>query len=262
MKKFKRAWDLNSKSWFIDHHPSGQRYNEHVLGKTPDALNMTMFLLTLTNMCDDEQAKKWLPMVRNFRWMGCYAQTELGHGSDVSGLETTATFDKATDEFIIHTPSITAAKWWPGDLGHNSSHAVVFAKCIIDGQKYGVLPFLLQIRETETWMPCKGCEMGDMGPKFGYNSKNNGWCTFNKVRIPRGQMLMKYTKVDKEGNFSVEGDIRALYSVMMDIRMQLIAHSANTILRGLLITLRYSVNRKQFKNYEDQPKLETKILDY
>ena len=67
--------------------------------------------------------------------------------------------------------------------------------------------------------------MGDMGPKFGYNSKNNGWCTFNKVRIPRGQMLMKYTKVDKEGNFRVEGDIRALYSVMMDIRMQLIYHS-------------------------------------
>jgi len=61
--------------------------------------------------------------------------------------------------------------------------------------------------------------MGDMGPKFGYNSKNNGWATFNNVRIPRRQMLMKYTKVDREGNFSVEGDIRALYSVMMDIRM-------------------------------------------
>jgi len=49
---------------------------------------------------------------------------------------------------------------------------------------------------------------------------------------------------------------------MMDIRMQLIAHSGSTLLRGLLIALRYSVNRKQFKNYEDQPKLETKILDY
>lgn len=125
-----------------------------------------------------------------------------------------------------------------------------------------MLPFLVQIRETETWMPRKGCEMGDMGPKFGYNSKNNGWATFNNVRIPRTQMLMKYTKVDREGNFSINGDIRALYSVMMDIRMQLIAHSGSTLLRGLLIALRYSVNRKQFKNYEDQPKLETKILDY
>lgn len=34
-----------------------------------------------------------MPLVKNFRIMGCYAQTEMGHGSDVAGLETTATFD-------------------------------------------------------------------------------------------------------------------------------------------------------------------------
>ena len=42
-----------------------------------------------------------------------------------------------------------------------------------------------------------------MGPKMGYNSKNNGWCTFDLVRIPRDYMLMKYAGVDKEGNFSI-----------------------------------------------------------
>ena len=59
--------------------------------------------------------------------MGTYAQTEIGHGSDVSQLQTTATFDPKTDEFIINTPSDTATKWWPGDLGMFSSHAMVFA---------------------------------------------------------------------------------------------------------------------------------------
>jgi len=68
-------------------------------------------------------------------------------------------------------------------------------------------------------MPMKGIECGDMGPKFGYNSKNNGWCTFDKVRIPRDQLLSKYVNVDKDGSFSIEGDIRVLYSVMMDIRV-------------------------------------------
>jgi len=79
-------------------------------------------------------------------------------------------------------------------------------------------------------MPMKGVKCGDMGPKFGYNSKNNGWASFDNVRIPRNQMLMKYTSVDREGNFSIEGDTRVLYSVMMDIRLQLILFSAFTML--------------------------------
>lgn len=46
----------------------------------------------------------------NARILAAYAQTEMGHGSDVQNLETTATFDKNTDEFVIHTPSVSATK--------------------------------------------------------------------------------------------------------------------------------------------------------
>jgi acyl-CoA oxidase len=163
-----------------------------------------------------------MPLCQNARILGAYAQTELGHGSDVSSLETTATFDKASDEFVIHTPTMTAIKWWPGDVGIHCTHTIVFANLIIDGNKYGVMPFLCQIRDCDTFMPCTGIKLGDMGPKLGYNSKNNGWLSFDNVRIPREQMLMKYVSVDREGNFQIEGDTRVLYSVMMDIRVQLI----------------------------------------
>ena len=97
-----------------------------------------------------------MPLVKNFKIMGCYAQTELGHGSDVQSLETTATFDEKTDEFIIHTPTLKAAKWWPGDLGQFSTHAIVFARCKIGENDFGVLPYLVQIRSLEDFKPLKG----------------------------------------------------------------------------------------------------------
>lgn len=61
-------------------------------------------------------------------------------------------------------------------------------------------------------------------------------------------MLMKYVSVERDGTFSIQGDTRVLYSVMMDIRVQLIHHSCFTMNRALLIALRYSCVRRQFKN--------------
>jgi acyl-CoA oxidase len=59
---------------------------------------------------------------------------------------------------------------------------------------------------------------------------------------------MRFVSVDREGTFSIEGDMRALYSVMMDIRTQLVQHSGFMLLRALVIGIRYSVMRRQFKN--------------
>jgi len=74
-------------------------------------------------------------------------------------------------------------------------------------------------------------------------------------------MLMKYTKVDRDGKFSLDGDLRALYSTMMAIRVGIVNGSAHFLQRGCLISLRYSSVRKQFKNNVDN-KLETKLIDY
>ena len=52
-----------------------------------------------------------MPKILNYDIIGCYAQTELGHGSNVRGLETTATWDPLRQEFEIHSPYLTASKW-------------------------------------------------------------------------------------------------------------------------------------------------------
>ena len=100
--------------------------------------------------------------------LGCYAQTELGHGLNVAGIETTATLDKTTDEFVINSPTITSTKYWPRDLGRFTSHALVFARLIIDKKDLGVQPFMVQIRDVETWKIRPGVKCGDLGPKIGY----------------------------------------------------------------------------------------------
>ena len=77
-----------------------------------------IFVGALLARASEEQLGAWFNKAINLKITGAYAQTELGHGSNVRGLETTATFDKATDEFVIDSPTLTSMKWWPGCFGY------------------------------------------------------------------------------------------------------------------------------------------------
>ena len=130
-----------------------------------------------------------MPLVDNLHIIGCYVQTELGHGSNVAGLETTATFDKDKDEFVIHTPHIKATKFWPGGLGKVCTHAVMFARMKIDGNDYGPQPFFCPIRSRADHLPYPGLKVGDIGTKMGYNTVDNGYISFDNYRVPRSCLL-------------------------------------------------------------------------
>jgi acyl-CoA oxidase len=77
-------------------------------------------------------------------------------------------------------------------MGLISNHAVVYARMMIDGKDYGVHPFMVQLRDVETHTRLNGIESGDVGPKFGYNSKDNGWLIFTNVRIPRTNLVSNF----------------------------------------------------------------------
>ena len=93
-----------------------------------------------------------------------------------------------------------------------------------------------------------GIKTGDLGPKFGFNSKDNGWCTFDHVRIPRNQMMQKFLSIDRDGSLEMKGDMRMMYSVMLNTRVELISISRLTLGITSLIAVRYSAVRRQFKN--------------
>ena len=81
-----------------------------------------MFIPALMSQGSPEQQAKWLPMAQKLEIIGTYAQTEMGHGTFVRGLETTATYDPETENFIIHSPTLTSTKWWPGGEQHEQAN--------------------------------------------------------------------------------------------------------------------------------------------
>ena len=101
-------------------------------------------------------------------------ETELGHGSNVRGIELQAVWDQQTKEFILHSPTLTASKWWNGTLGRTATHAVVIAQLMLpsgpNGQlsSFGPHPFIVQVRDAKTHRPPKSIVVGDIGPKYGY----------------------------------------------------------------------------------------------
>ena len=77
----------------------------------------------------------------------CYLQTELAHGSNVSALETTATYIPETREFEINSPTFTSRKWWVGAAGKLATHGVIQARLILpDGKDMGPHLFFIQLR--------------------------------------------------------------------------------------------------------------------
>ena len=123
----------------------------------PTDVHMAMFIPALEHQTSDEQRAAWLPLAKSFRILGAYVQTELGHGSNVQALETTATFDPAADAFVVDTPSVSATKWWPGGLGKTATHCVLHARLVLPGGKdMGVHAFFVPLRDMETHEPLPG----------------------------------------------------------------------------------------------------------
>jgi acyl-CoA oxidase len=225
----------------------------------PGSIGMLMTTSLIRHTGTPDQVSNWMPKIESNDWFSCYAQTELAHGSDVQNLKTIATFDPKTQEFIFHSPSIDSIKWWPGDLGVCCTHGAIFARLISNGVDHGVQPFFLALRDVKTHIPYPGVEVGDIGPKMGFRTKDNGYLKFNQFRVSKDCLLGKYIAIDSDGKVTKSGNPKAMYSSMMRIRTLFLVTSYTTIFKSVQIATRYSLFRKQFM---DAKKNEIPIYEY
>ncbi|XP_030693589.1 peroxisomal acyl-coenzyme A oxidase 1 isoform X1 [Globicephala melas] len=226
----------------------------------PLDLHLGMFLPTLLHQATEEQQERFFVPTWNLEIIGTYAQTEMGHGTHLRGLETTATYDPETQEFILNSPTVTSIKWWPGGLGKTSNHAIVLAQLITQGKCYGLHAFIVPIRELGTHKPLPGITVGDIGPKFGYDEMDNGYLKMDNYRIPRENMLMKHAQVKPDGTYVKPLSNKLTYGTMVFIRSFLVGESARCLSKACTIAIRYSAVRHQSEIKPGEP--EPQILDY
>ena len=84
----------------------------------------------IENLGTERHHEAYVRKIIDLELLGCFAMTETGHGSDVQSLETTATYDRETDEFVINSPTKTSRKDYIGGAAETATMAAVFAQLI------------------------------------------------------------------------------------------------------------------------------------
>ncbi|KAL9268465.1 Acyl-coenzyme A oxidase 3, peroxisomal-like protein [Drosera capensis] len=207
---------------------------------------------------------KWLQPTEDFRVKGCFAMTELGHGSNVRGIETVTTYDSSTEEFVVNTPCESAQKYWIGGAAKHATHTIVFSQLYIKGENQGVHAFIVQIRDDAVNV-CPNIRIADCGHKIGLNGVDNGRIWFDNVRIPRENLLNSVADITPDGQYisaikDPDQRFAAFLAPLTSGRVNIAVSAVYESKVGLATAIRYSLSRRAFSIAPNEP--EVLLLDY
>lgn len=210
-----------------------------------------------------EQRAAHLPRTASLELLGCFAMSEVGHGSDVQSLETEARWDAAARTFTIVTPAESARKDWIGGAAESARIATVFANLVVGEERHGVHAFLVPIRDEDGSL-APGVRAGDSGHKMGLNGVDNGRLWFDGVVVPESALLGRFAKMNAEGRYesAIESPKQRFFTMLGTLvggRVSVASASVTVAKVALAIAVRYASRRRQFgaQGGEEMP-----LLDY
>lgn len=194
--------------------------------------------------------ERYLRAIGSLELPGCFAMTETGHGSNVQMVETTATFDAETDEFVVDTPNEAATKDYIGNAAAHGRIAAVFAQLVVGGERHGVHCLLVPIRDPDG-SALDAVRIEDCGEKLGLNGVDNGRISFDRVRVPREALLNRYGDVSADGEYSspIESANRRFFTMLGTLiqgRVSICGASISASKTAQTIAVRYANRRRQF----------------
>src|ERR1700756_2190622 len=219
------------------------------------------------NLGTERHHEAYVKKIINLELRGCFAMTETGHGSDVQALETTAIYDAATQEVVVHSETPTARKDYIGGAAETATIAAVFAQLITteNGKQvnHGVHCVLVPIRDAEG-NDLPGVTTSDCHYKGGLPGVDNGRIMFDHVRVPRVNLLNKYGDVAPDGTYSspIDNANRRFFTMIGTLirgRVTVGGSAGASAQVALDIATRYALQRRQFSSPDGG---EVLIMDY
>lgn len=134
------------------------------------------------------------------RHIGTFLCTEVAHGNDAASLETTATYDRERDGFVLHTPHARAQKFMPNTSpAGGPKTGLVAARLFVDGTENGVRLFLVPLTDDVQALP--GVRIRRLPARMG-SPVDHCLTSFDRLFVGRDALLGDQEGIGGDGGFS------------------------------------------------------------